>query len=73
MCALEGRAFYYIDKITQMSPIDGAIGLKMNINRPQTYSENMSEAQPSKANGLGGVRLPTFRILLYSYLDYRLR
>ena len=56
MCALEGRAFYYIDKITQMSPIDGAIGLKMYINRPQTYSENMSEAQPSKANGLGGVR-----------------
>ena len=39
-----------------MSPIDGAIGLKMNINHNQTYSENIFEIQPSKANGLGGVR-----------------
>ena len=52
-----------------MSPIDGPIGLKMNINLPQAYSDNISGVQPSKANGLGGVRLPTFRILLYSYLD----
>ena len=56
MCALKGRAFYYIDKITQMSPIDGAIGLKMNINLTQTHRDNISEVQPSKANGLGGVR-----------------
>ena len=39
-----------------MSPIDGAIGMKMNINHPQTYPDNIFEVQPSKANGLGGVR-----------------
>ena len=49
-----------------MSPIDGAIGLKMNINHPQTYSDNTSEVQPSKANGLGGVRLHPLWILIYS-------
>ena len=53
VCAFEGRAFYCI---TQKSPIDGPIGLKMNINHPQTYSDNISGVQPSKANGLGGVR-----------------
>ena len=56
VCAPEGRNFYYIDKINQMSPIDGAIGLKMNINLTQTHLDNISEVQPSKANGLGGVR-----------------
>ena len=56
VCTFEGRAFYCIDKITQMSPIDGPIGLKMNINHPQTYSDNIYGVQPTKANGLGGVR-----------------
>ena len=69
LCAFEGRAFYCIDKITQMSPIDGPIGLKMNINLPQTYSDNISEVQPSKANGLGGVRFLTLWILIYSIVD----
>ena len=65
-CAREGRNFYYIDKINQMSPIDGAIGLKMNINLTQTHPDNISEVQPSKANGLGGVRWFTLWILIYS-------
>ena len=69
MCALEGRAFYYIDKITQMSPIDGPILLVLEINLAYTSNLNISKAQPSKANGLGGVALLAFLILLYSYLD----
>ena len=39
-----------------MAPIDGAIGMKIDINLPQTTDVNISEAQPSKASGLGGVR-----------------
>ena len=39
-----------------MAPIDGAIGMKININHPQTTDVNISKAQPSKASGLGGVR-----------------
>ena len=38
-----------------MSPIDGAISMKININHPQTISNNISKDQPSKASGLGGV------------------
>ena len=38
-----------------MSPIDGAISMKMNINHPQNTDDNISEDQPSKASGLGGV------------------
>ena len=52
-----------------MSPIDGPIALKMNINLPQTYSDNIFEVQPSKANGLGGVRCLTLWILIYSIVD----
>ena len=66
MCALEGRAFYYIKTITQMSPIDGPIVLVSEINLPHTYDDNISKAQPSKANGLGGVALIILRILIYS-------
>ena len=39
-----------------MAPIDGAIGMKINLDLPQTTDVNISEAQPSKASGLGGVR-----------------
>ena len=39
-----------------MAPIDGAIGMKININLPQTTDVNISKAQPCKASGLGGVR-----------------
>ena len=39
-----------------MAPIDGAIGMKIDINLPQTTDVNISKAQPSKASGLGGVR-----------------
>ena len=38
-----------------MAPIDGAIGMKIDINLPQTTDVNISKAQPSKASGLGGV------------------
>ena len=38
-----------------MAPIDGAIGMKININHPQTTDVNISKAQPSKASGPGGV------------------
>ena len=38
-----------------MAPIDGAIGMKININTAQTTDVNISKAQPSKASGLGGV------------------
>ena len=39
-----------------MAPIDGAIGMKIDINLPQTTDVNISKVQPSKASGLGGVR-----------------
>ena len=39
-----------------MAPIDGAIGMKIDINLPQTTDVNISEAQPSKTSGLEGVR-----------------
>ena len=39
-----------------MAPIDGAIGMKIDINHPQTTDVNIPEAQPSKASGLEGVR-----------------
>ena len=38
-----------------MAPIDGAIGMKININLPQTTDVNISKDHPSKACGLGGV------------------
>ena len=38
-----------------MAPVDGAIGVKININHPQTTDVNISKAQPSKASGIGGV------------------
>ena len=38
-----------------MAPIDGTIGMKIDINLPQTTDVNISKAQPSKASGLGGV------------------
>ena len=38
-----------------MAPIDGAIGMKINLDLPQTTDVNISKAQPSKASGLGGV------------------
>ena len=37
-----------------MAPIDGAIGMKININHPQTTGVNISKGQPSNASGLGG-------------------
>ena len=39
-----------------MAPIDGAIGMKINLDLPQTTDVNISKAQPSKVSGLGGVR-----------------
>ena len=39
-----------------MAPIDGANSIKINIKHPQMSEVNISKAQPSKANGLGGVR-----------------
>ena len=52
-----------------MAPIDGAIGMKININHPQTTDVNISKAQPSKASGLGGVRSPRSKCapILYKY------
>ena len=38
-----------------MAPIDGAIGLKLNICIAYTTDVKISKAQPSKASGLGGV------------------
>ena len=38
-----------------MASIDGAIGMKIHINLPQTTDVNISKGQPSRANGLGGV------------------
>ena len=39
-----------------MAPIGGTNGMKINLNLPQTTDVNISEAQPPKASGLGGVR-----------------
>ena len=52
-----------------MAPIDGAIGMKININTAQTTDVNISKAQPSKASGLGGVRPPSSKsaTTLYKY------
>ena len=52
-----------------MAPIDGAIGMKININHPQTTDVNISKAQPSKASGLGGVRFLRSKSapILYKY------
>ena len=52
-----------------MAPIDGAIGMKININTAQTTDVNISKAQPSKASGLGGVRPPSSKsaTTLYNY------
>ena len=36
-----------------MAPIDGVIGMKIDINLPQTTDVIISEAQPSKGSGLG--------------------
>ena len=62
---IAGCAFYYIDKITQMSPIDGPILLISEICLAHTSGVNISKAQPSKAKGLGGVAGPILRILIY--------
>ena len=40
-----------------MTPIDGPILMKMNINHPQTTDVNISKGHPPKAKGLGGVQL----------------
>ena len=58
-------AFYYIDKITQMSPIDGPILLISEIYLAHTSGINISKAQPSKAKGLGEIAGPILRILIY--------
>ena len=52
-----------------MSPIDGPIGLVPETNLAFTTDVNISEAQPSKAKGLGGdsgqrTKSPT---ILYKY------
>ena len=65
VCAPERRNFYYIDKITQMSPVDGPIVLVSEIYLAHTTDENISKGQPSRANGLGGVALIVLRILIY--------
>ena len=64
----EGRAFYYIDKITQMSPIDGPILLVSEICFPHSHTsfDNIPKNQPSKAKGLGGVAKRILTILIYS-------
>ena len=52
-----------------MAPIDGAIGLKLEICNAYTSDVNISKAQPSKASGLGGVRSPRSKSapILYKY------
>ena len=52
-----------------MAPIDGAIGMKININTAQTTDVNISKAQPCKAISLGGVRPPSSKsaTILYKY------
>ena len=56
-----------------MAPIDGAIGMKINLDLPQTTDVNISKAQPSKASGLGGVRPPSSKsaTTLYKYRFYK--
>ena len=54
------------DKITQMSPIDGPIVLVSEIYLAHTSDVNISEAQPSKAKGLGGVAERILWILIYT-------
>ena len=44
-----------------MSPIDGPIVLVSEIYLAHTTDENISKAQPSKANGLGGVAFLAYR------------
>ena len=46
-----------------MAPIGGTISTKMNIKHPQMNDVNISKAQPSKANGLGGVVLQNNKML----------
>ena len=55
-----------------MAPIDGAIGMKIDINLPQTTDVNISKAQPSKASGLGGVRCLRSKsaTILYKYRSF---
>ena len=55
-----------------MAPLDGAIGMKINLDLPQTTDANISKAQPSKVSGLGGVRCLRSKsapILSIYYLD----
>ena len=57
-----------------MAPIDGAIGMKIDINLHQTSDVNMvniSKAQPSKASGQGGVAFQRTKSApnLYKYID----
>ena len=52
-----------------MAPIDGAIGLKLNICNAYTTDVNISKGQPSKASGLGGVRSPRSKCAPIYYLD----
>ena len=55
-----------------MAPIDGAIGMKIDINLPKTTDVNISEAQPSEASSLGGVRSLRSKSapILYKYRFY---
>ena len=39
-----------------MTPVDGSIDMKIDINNPQTIDVNISEAHPPEASGLAGVR-----------------
>ena len=52
-----------------MAPINGAIGLKLNICNAYTTDVNISKAQPSKACGLGGVASQRAKsaTILYKY------
>ena len=52
-----------------MAPIDGPIGMKININHLQTTDVNISKAQPFKASGLGGAVFlrPKSAPTLYKY------
>ena len=52
-----------------MAPIDGAIGMKINLDLPQTTDDHISKAQPSKVSGLGGVlcRRSKSAPILYKY------
>ena len=52
-----------------MAPIDGPIELILKMCNPQTISKNIFKFQPSKASGLGGVRLKRQKsaAVLYKY------